>query len=371
MDDENLRLTHVDLKDRLLGVLIGTALGDALGLPMEGMPADAIARDYPQLDRYHLLGVTGYVSDDTEQTALVAQCLARSPEQLDSFIASFRKALLAWFLRLPWGIGLGTLRACVKIGLGLSRSGVASAGNGAAMRSAIVGAFFFDSPELRRNWSQTLARTTHTDSRAVEGAQFVAEIAALATRQVSFASLDEAHARRARIDLVAKARTIVYDAELGAALDRSLSLARGEVCILAAAEKLGCSGFVVHTLALATFAFLRFGSNPKVALTSVIRAGGDTDSNAAILGAWMGALHGARKLPQELAINLYDGCFQRAKVSALASPSHMRALAEDLVATKQIGGLARARYSWPGALLRNLLLYPVVLLHAARVLIRR
>ena len=107
----------MDLPDRLAGTLLGTALGRV-----------------------------GFVSDDTEQSALVAQSLARHPSDPDACVRAFRRSLLGWFLRLPWGIGLGTLRACARIAVGLRRSGVATAGNGAAMRAAIVGVFFLDGP---------------------------------------------------------------------------------------------------------------------------------------------------------------------------------------------------------------------------------
>ncbi len=67
------------LEDRLAGTLLGTALGDALGLPAEGLGARAIRRRFGRLDRFRLLGSTGFVSDDTEQSALVAQSLRASP----------------------------------------------------------------------------------------------------------------------------------------------------------------------------------------------------------------------------------------------------------------------------------------------------
>ena len=65
--------------DRLAGTLLGVALGDALGLPCEGMSARSIARRFGAVDRFRLLGQTGFVSDDTEQTALIAQSLAAFP----------------------------------------------------------------------------------------------------------------------------------------------------------------------------------------------------------------------------------------------------------------------------------------------------
>ena len=80
-------------------------------------------------------------------------------------------------------------------------------------------------------------------------------------------------------------------------------------------EACGTSGFVIHTAAFATFAFLRYGDDPMRALSEAINAGGDTDSIGAIVGGWMGALHGADALPGELIARIHDGPF---------GPSHLR-----------------------------------------------
>jgi hypothetical protein len=61
----------VSAEDRIVGALLGTAVGDALGLAAEGMSARQIARRWGRLDRYRFLGRRGFVSDDTEQSALV------------------------------------------------------------------------------------------------------------------------------------------------------------------------------------------------------------------------------------------------------------------------------------------------------------
>src|SRR5262245_44160529 len=108
------------------------------------MSAPAIARRFGRVERYHLFGQTGFVADDTEQAALVAQSLARYPDDADQCAREFRRSLLGWFCRLPWGIGRATVRACLRIAVGLPHSGVPSAGNGAAMRAAIIGTFFCD-----------------------------------------------------------------------------------------------------------------------------------------------------------------------------------------------------------------------------------
>jgi ADP-ribosyl-[dinitrogen reductase] hydrolase len=322
---------HVDLKDRLAGTLLGTALGDALGLASEGMSARRIARRFGRVDRFHLLGRTGFVSDDTEQSALVAQSLARHPDDRDACVRAFRRSLLGWFWRLPWGVGLATVRSSFRIMLGLRPSGVRSAGNGAAMRAAILGAFFHDRPDERRARGEALARVTHTDVRAVQGALFVAELVAAGP---------------------VEARKAVTDSELGAALDRAATLAAEGRPTPEAAQELKTTGFVVHTVPFALFCLLRFGDRPLEALQEAISAGGDTDSIGAILGAWLGARHGEAGLPAELLSKLAEGPF---------GPAHLRALARSLADRSP-----PPRYSWMRALLRNLALYPVILFHGVR-----
>lgn len=321
----------MDLRGRIAGALLGTAVGDALGLPCEGMSATRIARRFGKLDRFRLLGRTGYVSDDTEQSALVAQSLAKFPADPDRCARAFRRSLVGWFWRLPWGVGLATVRSCFRIMLGFSRTGVRSAGNGSAMRAAVIGAVFHDRPEQRRQFGEAIARCTHTDDRAVQGALYVAELAA--------AGPDEA-------------RKLVSDPLLGAALDRATELARRSASTSEGAEALKTTGYVVHSVPFALFCYLRYGGTPLLAIQECISAGGDTDSIAAILGGWLGARHGEPGLPAPLVAQLHDGPF---------GPSHLRALAASIA-----DGAPPPRYSWVGALFRNLALYPVILGHGFR-----
>lgn len=91
----------VTLQERLVGCLLGTAVGDALGLLIEGLNAETIARRFGRVDRFRLLGATGFVSDDAEQAALIAQTLVRHPADPEVAVRAFRRALLGWFARLP------------------------------------------------------------------------------------------------------------------------------------------------------------------------------------------------------------------------------------------------------------------------------
>lgn len=330
--------------DRVRGALLGVAIGDALGLPCEGLRPAAIARRFGRLDRYRLLGRTGFVSDDTEQSALLAHALLAGAGDPAATLRDFRRRLAGWFLRLPWGIGLATLRACLRLCVGVRRCGVSSAGNGAAMRAIPLGLYLPDHGDARRRLGAELAAVTHTHPEGVAGALFVAELAARCA--VAPPAAD-------RADLVAAALLASQPCppELAAVLRRGAGLDAPHPPDYTPPN----SGWVRHSLEAAVFFFVQHGHAPLPALQTCIANGGDTDSIAAILGGWLGALHGESAWPPALRDRLHDGPF---------GPSHLRALADALC------GLGPPpRYSAAAALLRNLALYPVILAHGFRRLL--
>jgi len=326
------------LSSRLRGLLLGTALGDALGLPMEGLSQAQIARRFgTRFDHFGMLGARGFVSDDTEQAALVCQSLIRGGADADQVRSHLRAALLGWFWRLPFGIGLGTLRACLRLSLGRS-DGVYSAGNGAMMRAPILAASCIKDHGVRRQLVAATTLLTHAHPWAIDAAQLAAALTALCL-------VAESNADRAEL-----AR------EALATLSASELRARAQLAVEAAehnepypVKRLGNTGFVVHTAALTLHTFVRWGYEPKEAIVQAILLGGDTDTHAAIVGAWCGALHGEEALPSALVDKIHDGPF---------GPTHLRALADALAY-----GHVAPSYSWPLAMLRNLALFPVVLGH--------
>jgi hypothetical protein len=162
---------------------------------------------------------------------------------------------------------------------------------------------------------------------------------------------------------------VVEEPSLREALEHARRLATEGASTQDASKELGNTGYVVHTLGWTTFCFLRFGRDPERAMVEAIRAGGDTDSNAAIVGACLGALHGEAKLPARLIAKLHDtDWITSGRAMALGGPTHLRALASDLAHARGGAPCAEAGYSWLGALLRNVALYPVVLVHAFKVL---
>jgi ADP-ribosylglycohydrolase len=165
---------------RIAGILLGAAVGDALGLPCEAIPRRRAKRLLPGKLRHRLLFGHGMVSDDTEHTFMVAQSLLDESNDAARFARKLAWRLRWWFLRLPPGIGMATAKACLKLCCGFSPhgSGVFSAGNGPAMRAAIFAVV--DGAQQRAAFVRASTRLTHTDPKALTGALAVANLAALA-----------------------------------------------------------------------------------------------------------------------------------------------------------------------------------------------
>lgn len=124
--------------------LLGTALGDSLGLPSEGMSRSRIAKRWKgPLEQRFLLG-RGMLSDDTEHTIFVSQALLGCGGDPKVFQRKLAGKLRWWFAGLPAGIGLATAKAIIKLWIGFptGRNGVFSAGNGPVMRAPILGGLF-------------------------------------------------------------------------------------------------------------------------------------------------------------------------------------------------------------------------------------
>jgi ADP-ribosylglycohydrolase len=314
------------------------------------LSSKTIARRFPPpLKRFHLIGNKGFVSDDTEQSALLAQAIIKGKGVVADVVRNFRRSLLGWFLRLPFGIGFSTLKACLRICFGFREPGVRSAGNGAAMRISIAGGFFLDDPETRKQIVVQTTKLTHTDPRSIDGALFTAELAALGAKSSS---------DNDRTELVRQARDIVSDDEIRGAIDSGINCAEEGSSDHEATTRLGNTGYVVHTIGLATYMFIAHGDDPLRAIQHTIAAGGDTDTIAAIVGAWTGALHGENALPPELIDRIHDGPF---------GPSHLRALADSMSDNGESASVPH--WSWIGAMARNLALYPIVLTHGFRRLL--
>ncbi len=138
------------------GCLLGTAVGDALGLPYEGISPRRAARLFPDRTRHHFLLGRGMVSDDTEHACFVSLSLIKSQGNEGDLQRYLARYLRWWVVGIPAGVGLATLKSILRLWIGLTprRSGVFSAGNGPAMRSPILGIVYGSSKETLREYVQ-------------------------------------------------------------------------------------------------------------------------------------------------------------------------------------------------------------------------
>ena len=355
----------IDLEDRMAGVLLGTAVGDAIGLPREGLSRRRSHRMLGSGPLHHaLLFGRGMVSDDTEQTCFVAQALLRHGEDPERFARHLAWSLRWWLLRLPAGVGFGTLRAVLKLWLGFSpaTSGVGSAGNGPAMRSAIIGACLRHAPAKLAAFCNASSRLTHGDPRAAEGATAIALAAALAVASDAGSLVPAQVLQQLRHHL--SGRELLEHLTLAEQLLQQRA-APAELCRQMGLER-GVTGFSNHTVPVALYCWLRSPDDVRRAVESVVLLGGDTDTTGAIVGALAGATTGAGGIPQEWLAGVVDWPLSTAWIRRLATGLAVR--------FPDAPGPGRPpeqpiSLCWPGLVVRNLLFLTVVLLHGLRRLL--
>ena len=288
-----------------VGCLLGTAVGDALGLPCEGLSRARQLRLFPRLEGYRFFFGKGMCSDDTDHACMVAQSLAVAGNNARRFAASLAWRLRFWLLGLPAGIGSATLRAILKLWLFFPPqfSGVRSAGNGPAMRSALLGVCFAEDDAALVLHVAAATGITHRDPKAECGALAVA-LAARSSMRAEDREQYVAHLRRFLAPFGDAGRELIALAERACA-----SAARGEAGA-AFADSIGCargvSGYMYHSVPAALHAWFCHPRDFPAAVSAVIRCGGDTDTVAAITGAIVGAGVGKSGIPARWLEELWD-----------------------------------------------------------------
>jgi len=349
-------------RDRLAGIILGTAVGDSLGLVREGLSKRRGIRMYGLEVRHRFLLGRGMISDDTEHTCMTAQALLKSAGSPKTFASSLAWRLRWWLAVIPAGIGFGTLRAILKlwIGFGPGKSGVKSAGNGPAMRSAIIGGCFSGDTQRMKELVRASTRLTHIDPRAEQGTLAVALGAAYASK-------------RATKDVngpgvLKYLKEHVEDDELLKLLDKvNDALARGdspESLAESLGQARGVSGFIYHTVPVCLFCWLRAPVDFVQAVSSVILLGGDTDTAGAITGALAGATAGASGIPS----GLIDGIAEWPRSTRWMSRL-VGSLSVLFPEKGQGASPGPVPLFWPAIPFRNLLFIVTILMHGFRRLL--
>ena len=341
------------LQRALEGALLGGAVGDALGLPAEGLSRGRIERLGWRDWRHRFVFGRGMCSDDTEHAFFVAQALLAGAADPEAFQRRLAWKLRFWILGVPAGIGLATLRAVLRLWAGVppGRAGVFSAGNGPAMRTALIGVYFAEDPAARRAFVQASTRLTHSDPRALTAAWAVAEAAAAASI-----------GRAGDTGFIRELRALGDDSEWPTICDTLEASLQRKESVEAFARGLGLgngvSGYAYHTVPVALYAWMRHPGDFRAALEGVLNCGGDTDTAGAIAGGVAGAAAGAEGIPAQW----LSGVVEWPRTLEV-----MREAAARLAAPKRAGRPAGpVGYFWPGVAVRNAFFLAAVLFHGLR-----
>jgi ADP-ribosyl-[dinitrogen reductase] hydrolase len=356
--------------------MVGLAVGDSLGYPVEGWTGEQIRERYGRIrdfvespteppDRWRLPGLH---SDDTQQALILADTLIETGHIDPDLICQKFLDMAEGPPHLSLGAHRGpgrnfryTIQA-LEDGASWSHGSRHTAGVGASMRVAPVGlALGIDDAAVRNN-TAVQALITHNDPRAVAASFLVAyaighlawlppqpfvpeaflqEVIHFVRRSEEW--LIEAHGQR----LARECRSLLHHMSMAiqgisGRLDHNPSDVLPGIATRAS-ELAGytiehpCRGFAPAGVVSAFYFFLHFRGDYETALEEAINWGGDTDTVGAILGALCGAHQGISAIPTRWTDRL------RGRDLVL---SRARALAGDHEARETMPNLAELELEW-------------------------
>lgn len=319
-------------KDKFRGCLIGGAIGDALGYPVEFLKAKDI------FDKYGSEGVADYIlsnngqaliSDDTQMTLFTATGLllgktramtrgiSAAPYTYPGFAYKTwyrmqvgdkrREYEYSWLADVP---ELGANRAPGNTCMSVIKSGRYgninvpindSKGCGGIMRVAPVGLYFNrlnDRGELAEVWEQAanIAALTHGHELGWLPAAVFAHI----INRICFSS-DKLVCiiQQAQDILKAQYGERRHTKELLRIINKALSLVSNNKSDLENIKSLGEGWVAEETLAIAIYCSLKYQDDFSKALSVSVNHDGDSDSTGAITGNILGALYGYNRIPDK------------------------------------------------------------------------
>jgi ADP-ribosylglycohydrolase len=351
--------------------LLGLAVGDALGAPLEGLSSQQIKSHYGRVRNYvdgvqawkrkpHRWRLRGLYSDDTQQALALCDVMLEhgrvDPERLaDIYLALANPK--GTFEGAHRGIGRSfrQVLAALERGVPAHEAGQPTAGIGAAMRIAPVALYFRDEPKSMFESVMAASLVTHRDIRSISGALAVAHAVC---RLVSGQPRDPSLMFRLASDLVQDEKPIIAEysryvtnvdthaRSLSRAIAHAESLLesprdRALGALVDEANRHGAEppcrrptqGFPPACIPTCLYLLLATESFEE-AVTEVVNLGGDTDTVGAILGALAGAHYGVDAIPERWRAGLQNREGIEARSLALAERSSAGMQIPDLIATE-------------------------------------
>ncbi|KGK40928.1 ribosylglycohydrolase [Nitrincola sp. A-D6] len=263
---------------RAQGCLMGQLAGDALGSLVEFQDAQTISKNYPNGVRELVSGGTwntlaGQPTDDSEMALDLARMLVKLGRYDD---VEAYNAYQGWIDSGPFDCGL-----TISDGLKGVRN-VDSQANGALMRVSPLGIFTVESTDEEIiDWAMQDAALTHPHQVCQQAnALFVLAIARTIQQGLSATNVYKL--------ITSYADHLDVDFELKAVIN--------DAAFMAPSDYIDKQGWVLIAFQNALWQLLH-APNFEEALVDTVGRGGDTDTNAAICGALLGAVYGIDAIP--------------------------------------------------------------------------
>lgn len=183
--------------NRIKGLLVGCAYGDALGMPSEMMSKETFEKAFPNgIDRfmpstpYDFIGrkfKAGQVTDDTINVLIVCDSIIKNNGVFN--VDKYIELLMSWIKdnqeKYKYIVGPSTLKALesIKNGTPIYEAGKFGTTNGAAMKVSPIGIIcdYNDLKDLISN-VENLCLPTHNTNIAITGASVIAAIVSYVIR---------------------------------------------------------------------------------------------------------------------------------------------------------------------------------------------
>ena len=319
------------LLERFIGTILGVAVGDALGAPVEGWSRETINQVLGHVRGYQLtLMGRGIYTDDTQLTLILLKSLL-SRGKLDP--ADFAYEIGEWMRRSDEGVesargvGKSVSVAARKLykGVPWNKSGENSPSNGAAVRIAPLVLLHQSSDDIENLMKdiENSALPTHAEPLAIQGAKLLA----LALRNILNEERFFFNRLKFMKDLINGAEKYapnmlgclirlksfinkkpiehrVFPPLPGRTAMQSIPIQREIMDCQEMLEEIGTGKYVLESIPAALCCFINSPSSFEETLLNAVNAGGDTDSIAAMAGALSGALNGASAIPMRWLMEL-------------------------------------------------------------------
>ena len=287
--------------DRSRGAMLGLAVGNLLGLSVESWRYQEIDRNYPQgVVDIDPLEVDRPMDDDLAQAVELGEALVEG----GNYIGGFADRLVTWAQENGRGMGDLTRKVIDELEGGHAPPDAARivyerdpiAPNGGLMRCAPVALARYTEPDLLVKDSAALCAVTHYASTCQWSCIIVNGVIGmlLLGMEPDLRVMMAAATADGAPDLLAAASRDGIPVEILAAIEGG-TVPPSHASWLRQEQTL-----IGHTL-LAMQAGLWAAVTPlgfESALRQVVEAGGDTDTNGAVVGAVLGARYGASAIPQ-------------------------------------------------------------------------